>query len=71
MTLHEMLNDLANKGCYPGIVRRAEDVWRAYINIGGNYWHDDMSPHKAMKGAMENWKKNGSVIDGKGAAMKL
>ena len=66
MTLHDILIDLTNAGCYPGLYYRG-DCWRAHVNCAGNYWHDDKRPLKAMMTAVALWKKAGKPMDGMAA----
>jgi len=63
MKLSDILIDLANHGCYPGIYRRG-NYWRAHVNCAGSCWHDDTTPLKAMRGAVKLWKKAGKPLDG-------
>lgn len=66
-TLSKLIKKLENCGCYPGIYRRGEKLYRAHVNITGNFWADDTTPFKAMKEAIRMWEKKGRPMDGRGA----
>jgi len=66
--LTQTLNDLVKQGCIPGIYARpntdAGVMWRAHVNISGNYWADDTTPLKALRAAIKLWKDAGKPMDG-------
>lgn len=66
MKLSTTLIHLAKEGCCPGIYRRG-NLWRAHVNNAGNFWHDDTTPLKALRGAVKLWRKAGEPIDGMAA----
>jgi hypothetical protein len=64
MILSDLLKELAKDGCYPSIYRRGKFCWRAHVNAAGNHWHDDTTPLRALRGAVESWKGAGKPADG-------
>lgn len=62
-SLANILTGLARLGCVPGIYRRG-NLWRAHVNIAGNFWHDAESPVEAMRVAVRAWMKAGCPLDG-------
>jgi len=62
-TLSKLFKDLENQGCYPGIYRRG-NLYRAHVNIYGNYWADENTPFKALKEAIKLWENAGKPMDG-------
>lgn len=64
MTLTELLALLADQECFPSICRRSKEMWRAYVNAAGGYWHDDTTPLRALRGAVKLWAKAGKPVDG-------
>ena len=66
-TLEMALNELVSAGCYPGIHRRGK-MWRAHINIAGNFWAEDTDPVVAVRRARLLWEKKGCPVDGMAAA---
>lgn len=66
MQLSILLTQLCSDGCFPGVYFRG-DCWRAYVNSAGNYWHDDSTPLKALRGAVRLWKTAGKPVDGMAA----
>jgi hypothetical protein len=63
MTITKRLNWLKQRGCYPSIYRRG-DLWRAHVNMYGNFWVDEISPFLALEKAVRLWKKRGCPLDG-------
>ena len=63
-TLNELFKYLTRQGCYPSIYRRG-DLYRAHVNIAGNYWEDEKTPYKAMRSAIKLWENAGKPMDGR------
>jgi len=61
--LNELLQELAKIGCEPSIYKRG-NLWRAHINMAGNYWEDAETPILALQNAIVLWKSAGQPIDG-------
>jgi len=55
---------LVLQGAYPGIYYRGNEIWRAHINVGGNYWVEANTPLAALKAAKDNWFRDGKPKDG-------
>ena len=62
-----LLQSLSDQGCFPCISKRGKRLWRAHVNSAGNYWHDDTTPLKALRGAVRLWVKAGKPMDGMAA----
>ncbi|HUV84439.1 MAG TPA: hypothetical protein VMV86_01955 [Methanosarcinales archaeon] len=62
--LIKRLQWLKKRGCYPSIYCRG-NIYRAHINIAGNFWADDESPSQALEKAVKNWEKAGCPMDGR------
>ncbi len=69
-TLSKMLNDLAKQGYVPSIYRRG-DLWRAHVNMAGNFWEDASTPLKALRAAIKLWEKAGKPVDGMAAEARV
>jgi hypothetical protein len=65
-TLNKLITGLTAEGCFPGIYRRGK-LYRAHVNISGNYWADEPTPFKAMKEAIKLWTDAGKPMDGNAA----
>ena len=67
MTLNKRLQWLVKRGCVPSIYRRGS-LWRAHVNMAGNFWEDHEDPCQALGKAVVRWKRKGCPMDGKAAA---
>lgn len=63
-TLAKLFKCLERAGCYPGIYRRGK-LYRAHVNISGNYWSDKNTPFKALTSAVKLWENAGKPMDGR------
>jgi hypothetical protein len=63
MNLNDQLLILKRKGCWPSVYCRG-NLWRAHVNVAGNYWADADTPEKALFNAVELWQKKGRPMDG-------
>jgi len=61
-TLSKLIKDLEKQGCYPGIYRRG-NLYRAHVNISGNFWADENTPFKALKAAVKMWEQKGKPME--------
>ena len=63
MNLNDTLKALASKGCRPSIYRRG-NMWRAHINIAGNFWSDGSTPLQALMDAEALWRAKNCPKEG-------
>ena len=59
-----LLEELARLGCSPGIYYRGRGIWRAHINISGNFWGEGDTPQAAFVDAIRCWRKGDYILDG-------
>jgi len=64
--LHTVLFRLAGLGCVPSVYRRGS-LWRAHVNMAGNFWEDADTPAGALLAAEKAWRKAGCPADGAAA----
>jgi len=67
MTLNKRMQWLKKRGCFPSIYRRG-NLWRAHINIAGNFWEDHENPCQALEKAVTLWKRKGCSMDGRASS---
>ena len=67
MTLNELLKNLAKQGCYPSVYQRVKGLWRAHVNMAGNFWQDASTPLIALQMAVASWERAGKPVDGQAA----
>ena len=60
-TLEMMLFDLVESGHRPSIYFRG-DVFRAHVDVGGNFWGEDELPNYAMNKAIELYVENNGPL---------
>ena len=61
--LEKDLEWLSSLGCYPSIYKRG-NLWRAHVNMAGNYWAERETPALALSAAIILWETNGKQMDG-------
>ena len=70
MKLNGQLMWLMSLGCHPSISRRG-GLWRAHVNMAGNYWDEAKTPEIALDMAVALWEKSGRIMDGFACDHKL
>ncbi len=60
-TLEMMLFDLVESGHRPGLYFRG-DVFRAHVDVAGNFWGEDELPSCAMEKAIELFVEKNSPL---------
>ena len=64
--LNKLMLSLRNQGCFPSIYSRGK-LWRAHVNMAGNYWEDAETPFIALNLAVDLWERAGKPMDGQAA----
>lgn len=66
--LDYLLPTLVEIGCCPGVYYRGRGIWRAHINVSGNFWGESETPFGAFTDAIHCWRKGGYILDGAASA---